>query len=251
MNILIIEDERRNYNHLKRMLSRLNPAFRIEGPLPSIAGTLDWFRHHPEPDLILADIRLEDGLSFDALRQLNLHAPVIFTTAYDEYAIQAFKHNGLDYLLKPIDDGELADAIHKAERMLGQNTSVHLEQLAAEMDALRGKYRERFLLPWRDGWLPVRVNEISHFCTEDKMAYVCLKEGSSYATPFSLDGLEAQLNPRSFFRANRQYIIHIDSIAQIKHFFGAKLMVRLKGYPDVEVVISREKAADFKQWLNQ
>lgn len=163
MNILIIEDEKRNFNRLKRLLEEMDTSYCIEGPLTSIAESVKWLQNHSAPDLILADIRLSDGLSFDALRQTAVASPVIFTTAYDEYAIQAFKFNSFDYLLKPVKSDELASAIDKVRRQLSPATEgEELRQLLEYMRRNNYRYRERFLLPYRDGYVSVQVKDISH-----------------------------------------------------------------------------------------
>lgn len=251
MNILIIEDEKRNYNRLKRLLEVINPSYRISEPMTSIAETTEYLRQHQAPDLILADIRLSDGLSFEALRQTAVSSPVIFTTAYDEYAIQAFKYNSFDYLLKPIDEKELAAAIEKvcSRNLMPQSNDIR--QLIEQMQRNNYKYRERFLLPYRDGYKSVRADELSHISLVSKSTFLFLRNGTSTLVPFSMDELEMQLNPEVFFRANRQYIIHIDSIEHIGNYFNSRLLIRLKGYPDEKIIVSREKAASLKEWLDK
>lgn len=251
MNILIIEDEKRNFNRLKRLLEEMDYTLRIDGPTTSIAETVDRLRRHPAPDLILADIRLTDGLSFDALEQVPVSAPVIFTTAYDEYAIRAFKYNGIDYLLKPIDLDELAAAVERARRMQHTVSDDSLSRLLEQMQQSRFRYRERFLLPWRDGYKSVLVRDVNHIFSENKLTCLCLTDGTQEVVSLSMDALEAQLNPDEFFRANRQYIVRIDCVEYVGNYFNAKLIVRLKGYPKAEVIVSREKAAAFKAWMDR
>lgn len=251
MNILIIEDEKRNFNRLKRLLEDIDYTFCIDGPTTSIAETIDYLRLHPAPDLILADIRLTDGLSFEALGQVQLPSPVIFTTAYDEYAIRAFKYNGIDYLLKPVDGDELAVAIDRARRVRSSATNENLRILIEQMQQSRFRYRERFLLPWRDGYKSVLVRNVNHVYSENKITYLRLTDGTQETVQLSMDALEAQLNPDEFFRASRQYIVRIDSVAYVGNYFHAKLIVHLHGYPEVEIVVSREKAAAFKAWMDR
>ena len=252
MNILIIEDEKRNFNRLKRLLEEMDGTFRIDGPLASIVEAVEWLQTHPAPNLILADIRLSDGLSFDVLRQTAVPSPVIFTTAYDEYAIQAFKYNSFDYLLKPVKPDELAAAIGKVRRAnTPQTNGEDMRQLLEYMRRSNYRYRERFLLPYRDGYLSVQVKDISHIALEERNTLLYLKNGTSESVPYSLDELETQLNPDTFFRANRQYIIHIDSILSINNWFNSKLKIHLKKYPDVEIIVSRERAAELKGWLDR
>jgi two-component system LytT family response regulator len=250
MNIVILEDEQRNYNRLKRILEEIDSSFVIEGPLTGIAEAVDYFRQHPEPDLVLADIRLSDGLSFEALRQSAVSSPVIFTTAYDEYAIQAFKYNSFDYLLKPVDKEELHAAISKVCRMGQKIQNDEMRQLLDLMKRNNYRYRERFLLPYRDGYKSVLVKDINHISLEERNSCLFYNDGTSDVVPYTMDELEAQLDPRSFFRANRQFIIHIDHVKSISNYFNSRLCVHLKGFPDVTVNVSRERAAALKEWMD-
>ncbi|MDO4181934.1 MAG: response regulator, partial [Bacteroidales bacterium] len=168
MNILIIEDEKRNFNRLKRLLEEIDPTFCIDGPTASITETVDYLTRHEAPDLILADIRLTDGLSFDALSRVSVPSPIIFTTAYDEYALRAFKYNSIDYLMKPIDPEELSAAIEKVRRnQPAPSSDDTLRQLMEQLRRNSYKYRERFLLPWRDGYKSVLVRDINHIASEE------------------------------------------------------------------------------------
>ena len=252
MNILIIEDEKRNFNRLKRLLEGIDLTFRIDGPTTSVIETIEHLTHHAVPDLILADIRLTDGLSFDAFSQVSVPSPIIFTTAYDEYALRAFKYNSIDYLMKPIDPEELMAAIEKVRRLPSAFPSDDtLRQLMEQLRRSSYKYRERFLLPWRDGYKSVLVRDINHICSEDRTTRIYLNNGTSEAIPLSMESLEGQLNPDLFFRANRQYFIHIDHVLYIGNYFNSKLLVRLKGYPQKEIIIGRDKAPSFKEWMNR
>lgn len=252
MHILIIEDEKRNFNRLKRLLEEIDGTFRIDGPLASIVEAVEWLQAHPAPELIFADIRLSDGLSFDVLRRTAVPSPVIFTTAYDEYAIQAFKYNSFDYLLKPVKADELAAAMEKVRRASSPQTNgEEVRQLLEYMRQSNYRYRERFLLPYRDGYISVQVKDISHIALDERNTLLCLNNGTSETVPYSLDELESQLNPDVFFRANRQYLIHIDSILSINNWFNSRLKIRLKKYPNVEIIVSRERAAELKGWLDR
>lgn len=251
MNILILEDEKRNYNRIKRLLECIDPSYCVSEPVTSVAEAVDYLQQHEAPDLILADIRLSDGLSFEALRQTAVSSPVIFTTAYDEYAIQAFKYNSFDYLLKPIDEKELAAAIEKVRTQARMPQEDNIQQLIEQMQRNNYKYRERFLLPYRDGYKSVRTDDLAHICLVNKATCLFLRSGGSAFVSFSMNELEMQLNPDKFFRANRQYIIHIDSIERISNYFNSGLLVHLKGYPDEKIIVSREKAVALKEWLDK
>jgi len=251
MNILLLEDEERNANRLIRLLHDIDPSFQINGPLASIAATKTYLLTMPDPDLILADIRLSDGLSFEALKSASVSVPIIFTTAYDEYAIRAFKFNSFDYLLKPIDADELADTI---DRLNLRGKCVQNEKLQQLFDALSHsnyRFRERFLLPYRDGYKTINTNDVNHIHTKNKTTHLYLNNGTEETVIFSMDELEKQLNPDKFFRANRQFIINMESILFVGNYFGGKLIVKLKGYPEVEVIISKEKTSSLKDWIDR
>jgi hypothetical protein len=252
MNILILEDEQRNFNRLRRQLEEIDTTFHVEGPLANIQESVEWLRTHPTPDLILADIRLSDGLSFDVLRQTAIPSPIIFTTAYDEYAIQAFKYNSFDYLLKPINSEELAEAINKVRRRtLSDTHGEDMRRLVEYMYRNNYRYRERFLLPYRDGDISVQVKNISHIALKERTTLIFLNDGASMNISYSLDELESQLNPDIFFRANRQYLLHIDSIRNVSNYFNSRLKIHMKKYPDTEIIVSRERASALKEWLDK
>ena len=252
MNVLILEDEQRNFNRLRRQLEEIDTTFHVEGPLANIQESVEWLRTHPTPDLILADIRLSDGLSFDVLRQTAIPSPIIFTTAYDEYAIQAFKYNSFDYLLKPINSEELAEAINKVRRRtLSDTHGEDMRRLVEYMYRNNYRYLERFLLPYRDGYISVQVKNISHIALKERTTLIFLNDGASMNISYSLDELESQLNPDIFFRANRQYLLHIDSIRNVSNYFNSRLKIHMKKYPDTEIIVSRERASALKEWLDK
>lgn len=251
MKILILEDEPRSAKRLIRMLKDIDPMFVPEGSLGSIKETEAFFRSGKSSDLILADIRLSDGLSFEALKHAPSSVPILFTTAYDEYAVQAFKFNSFDYLLKPLDADELEAAIAKATKAGRNYTDENLRQLFDSLQKNQCRYRERFLLPYRDGYKTVRVSDINHIETENKTVYLRLNNGTSEAVNVSMDELEQQLNPDCFFRANCQYIINIEHVLFLGTYFGGKLIVRLKGYPDTKITVSKEKAQRLKEWIDR
>lgn len=252
MNVLILEDEQRNFNRLRRQLEEIDTTFHVEGPLANIQESVEWLRTHPTPDLILADIRLSNGLSFDILRQTAIPSPIIFTTAYDEYAIQAFKYNSFDYLLKPINSEELAEAINKVRRRtLSDTHGEDMRRLVEYMYRNNYRYHERFLLPYRDGYISVQVKNISHIALKERTTLIFLNDGASMNISYSLDELESQLNPDIFFRANRQYLLHIDSIRNVSNYFNSRLKIHMKKYPDTEIIVSRERASALKEWLDK
>ncbi|SDL15476.1 LytR/AlgR family response regulator transcription factor [Siphonobacter aquaeclarae] len=247
MTILIVEDEKPNAARLRRILTELG-GYRIVGILETIRESLEWLQEQPAPDVILMDIRLSDGLSFDLFAQTDIRCPVIFTTAYDEYAVRAFRVNGLDYLLKPIEKEELKLALQKV-KPAGNLAAAGVEDLLKLFRSSSALYRRRFLLPSFDGFKTVPVEQIAYVYSEYKVTHLTLMNGQVEAIPQSMDELEEELDPDPFFRANRQFIIHVNSIDVIRNSFNGKLLVLLRD--GTEVMISREKAPVFKAWLDR
>lgn len=253
LSIVIIEDEQPNANRLVRLLQMIRPDHEILAVLETVSESVEWLRNHPKPALIFMDIRLADGICFDIFSQVTVTSPIIFTTAYDEYMMLAFKVNSIDYLLKPIDTEELTQALEKFDRLHPSQTAIpDAAVLYKEMLALHRQqtkpYRQRFLLPYRDGYTTIHVQEIEYFFSESKVTFAYLKSGEQTVIPYTLEELELELEPVHFFRANRQYIIHVNCIQSIHHYFNGKLKV-MAGKQ--EIIISKEKAPFFKQWLNQ
>lgn len=250
MKILIIEDEGISFSRLKRLLLEIDTNYNIKGPVTSVESILSELKEHDDYDIIFSDIRLEDGLSFDAFQNVHVDAPIIFTTAYNEYALEAFRHNGIDYLLKPISFEELQKAIYKANRMHPNHLAIsHLiDEIYSKK---KDKYRERFLIPKGDEYIIVDTEDINHITTSDNNVRAYLNDGTSVVISQTMNELEQELDPKQFFRASRQYIVHLNSIMKISNFFNSKLMIRLKGYPKVEVQISKDKSSQLKDWLDR
>ncbi len=250
MKILIIEDEERSFMRLRRLLLQIDETFEIEGPVTSVGDTAAMLRN--EYDIIFADIRLDDGDVFEAFLQVQVQAPVIFTTAYNEYALEAFKSNGIAYLQKPIVPQELTEAVDKAKKLIvSEQPSQDYSALLASLGLKKQEYREHFLVQNNDGYTVLDVQDINHISTENGVTRAFLNSGKSMALSFPLNDVEAQLNPAKFFRANRQYIIGIDSIERINFLFSSKLSVRLKTYPEVKVIVSKEKSTMLKEWIDK
>lgn len=246
--ILIIEDERLNTERLIRILNQTSPHIKIVGCIETIVDAVKWLNSNPMPDLLLMDVRLRDGLSFEILDQVNITSSIIFTTAYDEYAIKAFKYDSIDYLLKPIDEEELQIALEKVARLESKN-ELDFAQIKNLIQAK--EYRHRFLLPYRDGYKTVLVNNIDFFFTENRITYAVIKnEQNKIVLSQPLEELEQQLDPKIFFRASRQFILHIDAISQIHNHFNGKLKIELHKHSDVEIFVSRERSVSFKKWLD-
>ncbi len=262
MRILIIEDEERSFMRLRRLLQQIDDTFEIDGPITSVGETTEVLRNASDAsahddgchgyDIIFADIRLDDGDVFEAFLQVSPKAPVIFTTAYNEYALEAFRSNGIAYLQKPIVPQELAEAVEKAKKLIAtDHPSQDYSALLASLGLKKQEYREHFLVQNPDGYTVLNVQDINHVATENGITRAFLHNGRSMVLGLSLNDIETQLDPAKFFRASRQYIIGIDSIDSIHFSFNYKLSVRLKGYPQVDIVVSKEKSAQLKEWIDR
>ena len=254
MKVVIIEDEAFAALRLKKMIHEYKPDIKILAELESVSESVKWFKSNPEPDLIFLDIHLEDDLSFAIFEQVNITSPVIFTTAFDEYAIKAFKLKSIDYLLKPIVHEELAAALKKYEQYSGfHRNSVELQSLYNLLTTSEKKYRERFSISVGTKIKMVEVSEIAYFFVMDKGVYLSTLQGNTYTVDFTLDKLSEMLNPASFFRINRKYLIHIASISNMLAYSRGRVKLELKPSADDEfdTIVSIDRSGEFKKWLNQ
>jgi DNA-binding LytR/AlgR family response regulator len=256
MKAVIIEDEEIIAKVLENKINKVAPDVQVIQVLPSLKTARKWLGENAEPDLFFMDIQLSDGVSFDIFQDFSLKCPVIFTTAYDEYAIQAFKVNGVDYLLKPVKDNELTTAIDKCRRLLDKKDSPPadiselIRSLANPSSAAR--YKEKFIINVRNQWMPVNTKDIACF-SKEVLNYLYLFNGEKYMIDYvTLEEVEELLDPRQFYRANRQFIINIDSIQTVKPVENSKLIVRLKE-PNhkLEIDMSRLKSPEFKKWMDR
>ncbi|OCA80546.1 DNA-binding response regulator [Chryseobacterium contaminans] len=248
--ILIVEDEKPNADRLKRLLQKLRPHIEILSVEDSITSAVHWLQNNVVPDIIMMDVRLADGLSFEIFNKHEIKSAVIFTTAYDEYAVQAFKYNSIDYLLKPIEEEELDAALKRYETFM-EAVPVVGSAIEGLLNYIQPKdYRKRFLIAHRDGYKTVLAEDILYIYTELGISKAMLNTGVVENIPQTLEELEKQLDPKFFFRANRQFIIHIDSVKQIFNHFNGKLKLELRKQPEMEVIVSREKASIFKSWMD-
>jgi DNA-binding LytR/AlgR family response regulator len=253
MNIFILEDEAPALRRITKLVQEILPQAVITHTADSVSEALQLLNGKPEPDLILADIQLADGLSFDLFEQTMLSCPVIFTTAFDEYAIRAFKLNSIDYLLKPIDREALNTALEKYHRLFKSgNNGVPAPQWQEIIRQLRSgntTYKNRFLVTKGAQLLPVAADEIAWFVTEDRLVFLHTFQNQRYICDHTLDELETLLNPEQFYRANRQFIIGIKTVKGAENGFNGKLHLHLHPAPSEQVIVSREKAVQFKDWL--
>ncbi|MCK3684818.1 LytTR family DNA-binding domain-containing protein [Maribellus sp. YY47] len=254
MRVIIVEDELHNYRLLKGMVEKLRPDWNILEWLESVKSTVAWLETNPAPDLIFMDIQLTDGISFSVFDKVQVESMVIFTTAYDEYALRAFQVNSIDYLLKPIKLEKLEQAIDKFENLIkihnknSENKPDYKEVLEA---IVRGekKYRTRFLISGATSYFKLDVSEIAWFYTENRVTNAVTFNGKEHVVNLTIEKLEEQLDPTQFFRTNRSTIVHINAIRKFENHFGGKLILRLIHPFDEPIIISRLKAAEFKEWM--
>ena len=250
MNVLIIEDESFAADKLELMLKEVDPSINILAKLGSIKESVKWFFQHTA-DLIFLDIQLSDGISFSIFEQVAINTPVIFTTAFDQYAIKAFQVNSISYLLKPIRKNDLADSLKKYQT-LKSAFSIDFEMLLANIQGRDPDYKKRFLIQIGEKIRKIEVSEIAYFYVLDKNVYLRTFQGSNYPVEFTLDKLETMLNPSIFFRINRKYMVNMESIANMVAYSRARVKLELKPKADDEydTIVSIDRSSDFKKWLN-
>jgi DNA-binding LytR/AlgR family response regulator len=257
MNVLIIEDEIQAARRLENLINELLPQAIISGRMDSVKSAVKWFNNNPHPDLIFMDIQLGDGLSFEIFEMTNISAPVIFTTAYDEYALKAFKVNSIDYILKPVDKDELRRALEKFNTLKQNGTDTTTttvdfsNSITQVMELLTKKYKERFVIKVGEHLRTIEVRDILYFFSSDKATFCATREGRSHILDFTLDQLELMVNPDEFFRINRKYLIGTAAIQDIISHTNSRLKLILKGCPDQDIIVSRERVQEFKHWLDR
>jgi len=253
MKVLVIEDELLVAESLMKQVKQVEPSVELIGPLPSVKSSLKWLAENPQPDLILSDIQLADGISLDIFSEYKLSCPVIFTTAYNEYAIRAFKVNSIDYLLKPIDKNDLAAAFHKFHLLQAKfNDALYLQQMKELFSNFnQGKqFKERFAVHIGRSVTLIPVEDIAVFLKEE-LIYLINREGHKFITDFrSLDEVEELVNPKAFYRVNRQHLVHLPFIDSYRGDDTGKLTLKLRGIKTSELIVSKEKAAEFRKWFD-
>ncbi len=227
LSVLIIEDEIPNAVRLKEMLTKLDNTIQVIGQIQTISASIQWLKEHQHPDLICMDIRLTDGLSFEIFNQVEVLSQVIFITAYDEYALRAFEVNGIDYLLKPLETYKLENSIRKVKTMIGVADHSGIQDILKKIEIRESAYRTRFLVTYRDMFVPVVSTDIAYFTSENKKNYLTTHQGQRYLIEQTLEELEQELNPQDFFRVSRQYIVSVRSIHKIYQSFNGKLKIEL------------------------
>ncbi len=252
MNVLIIEDEIIAYKSLKKMLLKYDASIHITNWFKSVNKAVAWLAENEAPDVIFLDIKLTDGLSFEIFDRIEITAPIIFTTAYHEYAIKAFEVNSVAYLLKPFSQESLEKSLEKLKKYRIENSSdliKNIKEAIAKKDATKSNFKDRFLVKLGDKLFTIPVNEIAYFYRDD-LVMLATKNNKKYVINYSLDELEHMLNSKTFFRINRQFVVNIESIVMVHNYFGGKLKVDLIPKPQSSVTISQEKASIFKDWMD-
>ena len=250
MKVIVIEDEKPSARYLQRMLSALN--IKVDTLLHSVEEAIFWFKNNEHPDLIFLDIQLNDGLSFEIFEAIDIKSAVIFTTAYDEYALQAFKLNSIDYLLKPIDDEELAVAVKKYKERIPKKQAVNIDFEDIKrllVNPIDREYKKRFSIKVGQHIKLINADEIECFYSENKATYLCTNDGRNYLLDSTLDQLEMELEPQTFFRVNRKFFVNIHAIKDMINYANSRLMIILNTYHLQEIIVARERVKDFKIWL--
>ncbi|MBT1701435.1 LytTR family DNA-binding domain-containing protein [Fulvivirgaceae bacterium PWU4] len=251
MNILILEDEKLASEKLERSLLEVEPQAHIVARLQTVASAVEWLRSHPHPDLIVTDIRLLDGLCFEIFEQVKVEKPVIFTTAYDQYAIKAFEVNSIDYLLKPVQQEKLKASLGKLKNLAPKPAAIDYQEMLRLLKAAPAEYKSRFMVRLGQKIIALSADKIAYFFSENKLTYIVAKDGKRYPMDQPLEELMDVLDPRVFFRINRQFIITFDSIAEIHPYFKGRIKLLLNPKTEEEVVISSERTPEFKKWIDQ
>ncbi len=273
MKVLIIEDESPAARRLQKRIEELETSAEIIAVLDSVGDSVEWLKNNSAPDIIFCDVELSDGLSFEIFSKVEVAVPVIFTTAYDEYALRAFRVNSVDYLLKPVDASALEQAFDKWRKhhqtagtvVNGSapdeaeatphsgpaNLADRLDQLMKSIQAPHREYKQRFLIKTGLNWISLHVDQIAWFTTEDKVVLLSDFDGNRYPLSHSLDDLDGMLDPAAFFRVNRQYIVSWSAVRSAQSYFNGKLKLRIQPPVEDGVIVSRDRAGAFKEWLDR
>lgn len=252
MQILILEDEEQALIRLQKLVTEVVTRANIVGTISSVASAVEWFQAHAMPDVVFMDIQLADGNSFQLFNKVKITCPVIFTTAYESYALQAFKVNSVDYLLKPIDKAEVKRAIDKLKLLQGSRSMVtDYNEILKTIQQPEKKYKDRFIIKIGDTIKSLNIADVAYFYTENKTNFVITNEGKRFPVDYNLDQLEEIINPKNFFRINRQFIIGHHAIEEMKAHTRARIIVRLNPPTKLDTVVALDRAHDFRKWLSE
>jgi len=251
MNVLLVENEKPATAGLSRFLKKIDDSIKILATTESVESTINWIQNNPAPDLIFMDIQLDDGLCFEIFESLKLEVPVIFTTAYDKYTLSAFKVNSVDYLLKPIEEVSLRNAIEKFKSLHYKNTvnNDFLKQLFKDFNT---GYKTRFLIKVGEHYKSIPTGEISCFYILERATFIRTLDDKDYAIDFSLDYLQKTIDPNQFFRINRNFLVNINAIGNILSYSSSRLKINLKSHKSIDdLIVSRDKVSEFKNWIDK
>lgn len=253
MKVVLIEDEPLAAERLEKLIRQIRPTVEVIANADSVKKSVEWFKKSIPVDLVFMDIQLADGLSFEIFDQVQINAPVIFTTAYNEYALKAFKVNSIDYILKPVDGDELAASFKKFESLNPQVQSHDkmVESIGYAMQMLTKKYKERFVIKVGEHLRSVEVKDTFFFYSLEKVTFLQTRDGKKHILDFTLDQLEGLLDPARFFRINRKYIIAVESIQDMISHINSRLKLVLRTSDDQDIIVARERVQEFKEWLDK
>lgn len=251
LKVLIIEDEEVAARRLAKMIAQEVKEVEFFPTIVSIQTAVNWFRQHPQPDMLFLDVHLADGQSFEIFKQVQITCPIIFTTAYDQYALEAFKVNSIDYLLKPIKKEDLQRALAKFSGLTSPPAiELNLERLLASLQDKSAAFKQRFVVKYGDHLKTIEASEIAYFYTENKANFLVTYENKRYAIDQNLDYLEGVMDPKKFFRINRQFVIGYHSIAEMLTYSKSRVLIKLQPATKLETIVSAERSAAFKSWLD-
>ena len=255
MNILIIEDEENAAIRLEKLVKKIKPDIHVLDVLDSVESSIQWFLSNPSPELIFMDIQLADGLSFSIFEKVKVECPIIFTTAFDKFAIKAFEVNSIDYLLKPINEEKLVKSLDKLNHLSSKwaqtNFATDAYQILHNLKNTGKSYRTRFLIQKADYYNVIPIEKVAWFIAEHKEIILVDTSNNRYFINNSLDQLEKELDPSAFFRVNRQYLVSINAIKKINNYFNYKLKIELHPVTETDVIVGRRKVSSFKEWLDK
>lgn len=253
MNVLIVEDEPLAAQRLEQLVLDLLPQARVLSRIDSVKRAVQWLKSNPSPDLILMDIQLADGISFLIFEQCEIKAPVIFTTAYDEYALKAFKVNSIDYILKPVDKAELENALRKLESLKGSQPAQPdiMASIHQAMSMLTKKYKERFVIKVGEHLKTIETKNVLYFYSQDKTTFCHTVDNRNHILDYTLEQLESLVDPAGYFRVNRKYLVRGDSIQDIIAYTNSRLRLVLQDSRDSDIIVARERVQEFRLWLDR
>jgi len=251
INTLVIEDEQPAASRLIKLLKKLDAGIEIVGIADTIASAITWLNSHSRPDLIMLDIQLGDGLSFEIFKKVKIDSYVIFTTAYDEYAIKAFEVNSIDYLLKPVDENKLAQSLLKYKRFASLPGLIDIGKLIDSIENRKEKYKKRFVVSIANKVKLIDTGEIAYFYSKEKNSFVCTSDNRHYPLDYSLDHIEQMVNPELFFRISRQFIVCFRNIARIDILSKSRIRIETNPHSDDEMLVSSARTSEFRHWLDK